>query len=276
MSKYVPKPDPEGINSPLESTPIKDVAILLVGFISIIFIIYFALGAISDFALTKISLDTEMRVLNKIWDRGSTSDQNPKVFTEFIDGLNKHVGFPLNVSVICDKDPNAFALPGGKVLLTSGLLNSVKSENGLAFVLAHEVGHFINRDHIRGLGRKILFQLGASLLGIPNDLSATGAVSFMIDRSFDRNQETNADEYALSLVQKVYGHAWGAEEFFVAVQAKETELESSFSRFVSTHPMTDARIARIKAAQTGAPADLKLPERPFSEWVSDFDCSTKE
>jgi Zn-dependent protease with chaperone function len=98
----------------------------------------------------------------------------------------------------------------------------------------------------------------------------------MIDRSFDRNQETNADEYALSLVQKVYGHAWGAEEFFVAVQAKESDVESSFNRFVSTHPLTDARIARIRSAQAGAPADLKLPERRFSEWVSEFDCTTEE
>jgi Zn-dependent protease with chaperone function len=58
---------------------------------------------------------------------------------------------------------NAMAVPGGKMVVFSGLLDSLSSTNGLMFVLAHEVGHFKNRDHLRLMGRGIVLSILAML-----------------------------------------------------------------------------------------------------------------
>lgn len=274
MSDYVPKPDIEGINSPEKTTPVKDVAILLAGFFGILFAFYFVFTSVTDWALTRVSLQTEMRYLGKLWtsiDKEYSEDRRPRDFDDFVGVVNQHVYFPLRVSVMCDKDANAFALPGGVVYLTSGLFTKVKSENGLAFVLAHEVGHFINRDHIRGVGRQIVFAVGAAMFGF-SDMGGASALGGMISHAFDRGQEAAADEYALALMQKVYGHTWGADEFFSALAKEETVVDKTVTRFLSTHPLSSERSDRIRASQKGEPQPLKEPARPFTQWSEDFGC----
>lgn len=274
MSDYVPKPDIEGINSPEKTTPVKDLSVLVAGFLGVVFAFYFLFSSVTDWALTRVSLQTEMRYLGGLWtsiDNGLAKDQRPRDFDDFVGLINAHVYFPLRVSVVCQKEANAFALPGGGIYLTSGLLEKVKSENGLAFVLGHEVGHFINRDHIRGVGRQIVFAFGAAMFGF-SDMGGASALSGMISHAFDRGQETAADEYALGLMQKVYGHTWGADEFFSALAKDETVVDKTVTRFLSTHPLSSERVNRIRASQTGEPQPLKTPARPFAQWSGDFGC----
>ncbi|MCA9771470.1 MAG: M48 family metallopeptidase, partial [Myxococcales bacterium] len=70
--------------------------------------------------------------------------------------------YTFRVSVIDAPEPNAMAMPGGRILVTQGLLDRVESENELASVLGHELGHFHGRDHLRGLGRSA----GIALLSV--------------------------------------------------------------------------------------------------------------
>jgi Zn-dependent protease with chaperone function len=58
---------------------------------------------------------------------------------------------------------NAAALPGGHMLVFSGLLTEMRSENELAFVLAHELGHYAHRDHLRGLGRALVLMAASTV-----------------------------------------------------------------------------------------------------------------
>ncbi len=58
-----------------------------------------------------------------------------------------------------EKRPNAFAMPGGTTGLITGLLETLDNEIELAFVIAHELGHFHNRDHLSGLGRAAGFSV---------------------------------------------------------------------------------------------------------------------
>jgi beta-barrel assembly-enhancing protease len=264
VSQYVPKPDAEGINSPAHETPLRDLALLLGGFFAVLVVLFLVLVAASDLLLTRISLQSEMRFLDRFWSNSRIGREAPEDFKNFVERLNEHVGFPLRVDILCDRDPNAFALPGGVVYLTSGLLDSLESENGLAFVLAHEIGHFVNRDHIRGLGRTLIFRLGLALIGIGTDLSSLQMMGSTIERTFDQSRETQADIYALELVKKVYGHTWGADELFLALSKKQTSLDKALGKFVSTHPPTDDRLKQIKASQIGEKPGLKTP--PFQKW----------
>ena len=63
------------------------------------------------------------------------------------------------VLYVPDKTVNALAIPGDRVIIYQGLLTEVQSENELMMVLGHELGHFANRDHLRGLSRQILIRL---------------------------------------------------------------------------------------------------------------------
>lgn len=271
MADYVPKPDLEGINSPASYSPFKDAVILVSGFLVIVCVFYYSFIHLTDWAFTKVSPETEMKLLSKLWpDRlkeGLSEEEQPEDFKALVAGVNAETKLPLRVSIICDENPNAFALPGGVIYLTSGLFKTLKSENGAAFVLGHEIGHFIHRDHIRGLGRQIVFAVGASLFGF-GDITSLKAIDSFIARGFDRDQESDADTFALDLVRKLYGHTWGAQEFFEEMSKEETAVTRTLSRFASTHPLSSARLDRVRATQTGAPVELKTPADGFNKWTA--------
>ncbi|RYZ71841.1 MAG: hypothetical protein EOP05_11645, partial [Proteobacteria bacterium] len=163
--------------------------------------------------------------------------------------------------------PNAYALPGGVIHLTSGLFDTLKTKNGAAFVLGHEIGHFINRDHIRGVGRQLIFAVGASLFGFSN-LTSLGAFDSLIARSFDRDQESNADRYAEKLVKQVYGHTWGGEEFFATMAKDESSFTNALSRFSSTHPLSSERLKEIQKTQIGPKLQLQVSTDHFASWTA--------
>ena len=73
--------------------------------------------------------------------------------------------FPYELLFIPDRDTiNAAALPGNYVIVYGGLLEEMDSENELMMVLGHELGHFANRDHMRGIGRSLAIPIVMSLI----------------------------------------------------------------------------------------------------------------
>ena len=129
---------------------------------------------------------------------------------------------------------------------SAGLLEKVRSENELIFILGHEMGHFKNKDHLLGLGRGIVFMaLSMALLGADN-----GANEFLStflnfsESSFSRQQESRADVFALNVVQCRYGHISGATQFFETLI--DEEKSTRFSHFFASHPDTTERIKTIE------------------------------
>ncbi len=166
--------------------------------------------------------------------------------------------------VIDEDEPNAGALPGGYILLTSGLVDEIESENELAFVLGHELGHFHNRDHLRRLGRGVVYSLALATLvgssGSAPDLA--GRVGDLTSRGFDREQERAADRFGLALVAATYGHLGSSWNFFQRLAAESSKLDE-MAAYLATHPATAARIEALKryAEQKGWPLDG--PATPF-------------
>ncbi len=271
---YVPKPDIEGINSPRaeDHRPFRDVVILLLGFFAIFIFCFLTLTVAADWAITKISIKSELSLFGSMWDRwdGFDKDGKPRTspnFDRFVAGILKHVDIPVKVSVMCEETPNAFALPGGRIFLTSGLLTSLKSENGLAFVLGHEIGHVLHRDHLRGIARSLSFGIAAGVLGFQT-VGGFDSLNAFLQRAYDRHQETSADSYGLELLNKVYGHTHGAEELFAILAAKESKLERAVARIAYTHPPSKDRLRRIEATQIE-------PKRELVDWATDFHCPNK-
>ncbi len=149
----------------------------------------------------------------------------------------------LRVGLIDSSQPNALAFPGGLILVTTGLMDQVESENELAFVLGHELGHYRGRDHVRSLGRGLA--LGLILTAIGQSGSAGELIAFtgqLTSRSFSREQESSADTFGLSLVVAEFGHVEGATDFFEKLPSPDSSLERSLATYLATHPLSDARV----------------------------------
>ena len=146
-------------------------------------------------------------------------------------------------------DPNAFALPGGGVGVTRGLLEKVESETGMAMVLAHELGHHAGRHSLKRIGRTLVWNtlLNVVLGGV--DLSALELGLWLSESGYGREQERNADQFGMKLVHKIYGHTQGALEFFELVQTESGQDDSEWLAFTSTHPLTTERISYLKDLQ---------------------------
>lgn len=153
--------------------------------------------------------------------------------------------YDLHLRVIDAEEENAFAVPGGLILVTSGLIAEATSENELAFVLAHEIGHFRNRDHLRGLGRKALLSVLLAGAGVYGNSSLLDVTSGLLELRFGRGQEEAADRVALSLLQQHYGHV-GHSWDFLRRAVDEAGLEEVIPTFLRTHPASAARVAALR------------------------------
>lgn len=171
-----------------------------------------------------------------------------KIMDEFRPFLTKD-DRRLNYKVCVTPDPhvNAIAVPGGMVVVFSGLLNRVDSQDEIAFVLAHELGHFHHRDHLKGLGRALVaLFLSVTILG--ENSAATNFIFNSIgqvEMKFSRSQEKAADLYAIKLLEKCYGSANGAVAFMQKLAMDEKRWK--FFYYFSSHPHPSDRLKYIKS-----------------------------
>ena len=165
---------------------------------------------------------------------------------------------------------NAFALPGGQVFITEGLLKRLKTDGQLAGVLGHEMGHVVARHGAEHIAKQQLAQglTGAAVLATydPNNPSSrnSAAVAAMIgnlvNMRFGRQDELEADRLGVRL-----GSEAGYDPRSMIALMKILEESSQGNRppeFFSTHPNPENRIQRIEAAireryPNGVPSGLE-------------------
>lgn len=163
--------------------------------------------------------------------------------------------------------PNAFAVPGGYVYVTRGLLALANSEAELAFVLAHEIGH-VTADHSKARrDRNILTQLGAAAAGIltgSGELAQTaGQIGQGFFLSYSRDQEFESDALAVRYAAAA-GYDVNAGANLLTSLGRVSELENlvqgrnetrAVPAWARTHPLSQDRVARVVALAN----ELQLP-----------------
>lgn len=249
--KFTPKEIKSNVNiSP--TSPIKDFFELVIKIVGVILAIYVLLGFAVDYIAPRISINTELR-LGKLFstrfekkERKSVELQLQQILDELVKNSQGLPPFNYKVYVEESKDVNALALPGGNIIVLSPLLKEVESKNELAMVLAHELGHFYHRDHLRGLGCSLVFLLISSVL-FGSDSSVSKVITNAVTNAemrFSQVQEKAADLYALDVLNKTYGSVAGATDFFEKMSRKE-KLWPILYIFAS-HPYPESRIVAIK------------------------------
>ncbi|MBM4263774.1 MAG: M48 family metallopeptidase [Deltaproteobacteria bacterium] len=188
------------------------------------------------------------RIVRKVGERIARAAEKPEYKWEF--------------SVINEPETvNAFAVPGGKVAVYTGIFGPARDEAGLAVVLGHEVAHALLRHPAERMSQGLLLQLGGVGLGVAlgrnpalanQVLQAYGlGAGVGIALPFGRSQESEADRVGLILMAKagydprVALELW--ERMEMGDKRKEGEKGSRPPEFLSTHPGYETRVKQIRA-----------------------------
>ena len=165
------------------------------------------------------------------------------VFTKITEGEDlREIGYRLTLVDL--GAPNAFAMPGGIIAVTPELLEMVETEIGLAFVIAHEIGHHEHRHVTKGMGHSLLLALVFSWFSEGAAGAILSQAQDLASRRYSRQAEREADDFAIQLILRKYGTLTGAGEFFQKIA--EISGESEFSAYFSTHPQSRERLKRIE------------------------------
>jgi Zn-dependent protease with chaperone function len=215
--------------------------------------VYFLLGLAVDLIAPRLPLSIEHRIagwFRNLHHSAAGMSEEAGAVQEIVDRIeNDCARLPYRFTVHVHDDPavNAAALPGGHIVVFRGLLESVRSENELAFVMAHEMGHFADRDHLKGFGRSLVFlTLWAVVFGGNGTVGEVLADGInLTELGFSRRQEAKADAYAIDLLNCAYGHVGGGTDFFKKMTgSKDTRV---FGHYFSSHPRNQERIDALNA-----------------------------
>ncbi|MEI5638283.1 MULTISPECIES: M48 family metallopeptidase [unclassified Pseudoalteromonas] len=172
----------------------------------------------------------------------------------------KYANQQWEVVVFADDSANAFALPGGKIGVHTGILNVAENQHQLAAVMGHEVGHVIAEHANERVSQNSILQLGlqagAAVLEM-NNVEYRNAImqglglgaQFGIALPFSRSHESEADVIGLDLMAKAGFDPKGSVALW---QNMEKQAGQRPPEFMSTHPAPQSRIAQLQANMTTA------------------------
>lgn len=247
--KYQPSL-PEHNDNVSHRKPLREFLLIMAALSALALALFWLSGLAIDWAVERMSPEMEARIQRALAvpaepDKSARPALQVRL-QQMTDALRACAGifYPVTVQVEESELPNAFALPGARIVVFTGLLDKVSSQNGLSFVLAHELSHLKNRDHLRGLGRGLLLIAVSTLLtGARSDLTQILVPANQVGAArHSQARETAADSSALDILECRFGHAGGATEFFEQLLEDKDE-PIGLGHFLDSHPAVQARIA---------------------------------
>jgi metalloendopeptidase OMA1, mitochondrial len=219
----------------------------------------------SDSESTKMGLDAYEKILK---ESKLSTDQamiaRVKRVGSRIATVSGQTDYKWEFNVIVDDTPNAFALPGGKVGVNTGLFKVVQNDDQLAAVMAHEVGHAIAHHGAERMSQQMAVQAGLASLGLGGDTAsqysqlAAMAATLGVVLPFSRTQEAEADHIGVIMMAKAGYDPRAA----VALWENFSKLGGDRQpEFMSTHPAPASRIQNIKALLPEATAIYNKSEK---------------
>lgn len=216
---------------------------------------------IAAWAVARIPLEQETKLGQVFFDQhkaGLKLVEGPAL--ELVRGiggrLTRDSRYQYQFHVAQDRSVNAFAMPGGFVVVHTGLIQLADTPEELAGVLAHEVQHVEQRHSLRAMAQSLgLYAVLSLLVGDTSSLASLGGD--LLKLKFSRNHETEADREGLKALVAAGIRPEGMRDFF-AKMAAQSRLELGL---LSTHPASEERMAEMdrmikalpEAARNAAP-----------------------
>jgi len=164
-------------------------------------------------------------------------------------------GYQWEFNLVDNKEVNAWCMPGGKVVVYTGILPITQNEAALAVVLGHEIAHAVAQHGSERMSQGLLQQLGGAALGValankPVETQNLYMTAYGIGSNvggilpFSRKEESEADKYGLYFAAMAGYNPQEAVPFWQRMSAAGG---SKPPEFLSSHPSDETRIAKIKA-----------------------------
>jgi Zn-dependent protease with chaperone function len=171
---------------------------------------------------------------------------------------------PLQIAVVRRPEPNAIALPGGRIYVFQGLIAKAETADELAGVIAHEIGHVARHDGTRSIlqGAGLSFLFGMLLGDFVGGGAMVVAATTVLRSSYSREVERAADAYAIELTSK----AGSDPQALARMLARIADDKGRGPKVLLDHPEAAERIAAINAVpRASAPATPLLGP---GEWAA--------
>ncbi|MDF1555018.1 MAG: M48 family metallopeptidase [Deferrisomatales bacterium] len=262
--QFRPRPLEGNVNV-ATTQPLVELAWLAGGLAGLLSVAYLLLGLAVDWVAPRVPYAMERSLGERLWP-APEGDPDPRraeiqMLLDRVSAAAPQEPGPVRLQMVVSPTVNAAALPGGRVLVFSGLLEQAESENEVAMVLAHELGHVVHRDPLRALGRGLVLAfLASSLVGEERSVETFVGGSLTLGHlRYSRRQEQAADRFAVETLVALYGHAGGATALFQKIQVSGRDGHGP--RALSTHPGSGARVAAIEAliAEGAFPVSAPAP-----------------
>jgi len=207
--------------------------------------------------------------------------------TSYLQGMGSSIGVEaqdgehqLNFFVVRDRSINAFAIPGGFIGVNVGLILRTESESELAGVMAHEIGHVVQRHIARSVlnqGRNsmatLASTLGAILIGaITGSANAAAGLvaiaqgtAMQQNINFTRMEEQEADRVGIAYMAAAGYDPHGMASFFGTMMRERGGGADQIPQLLLSHPIDSSRIAEARARLASMPPVPKRPDSPGYE-----------
>ena len=219
--------------------------------------------------------DQQIRSQYGVYDHPGLNEYVTRVGMTMVPHSHRsHLGY--HFAVLDTPVVNAFAVPGGYIYVTRGILAMMNSEAELAVVLGHELGHVNARHSARRLSNMILVQVGLAVGGALSETFAkiSGAASVGIQLLFlkySRGDERQADRLGVEYARKGSYNPGKMIDFFSSLQ-KMGDLSGGHALpgFLSTHPLTGERIKNTQAMITETDRGLHVRQNDYFNRINNM------
>ena len=207
-----------------------------------------------------------------------------------LEGVENERDYPFNLHIVADPSINAFALPGGHMVVHTGLLLKAREPEEVLGVLAHEIAHVTRQHSLRQLiGTVGLFTLVQTVFGDFTGLIAvlTDGGTKLLRLQFSRDFEREADDIGWDALVRADINPGGLITFFETLREEHDKARGplttaqNYLNFLSTHPATEERIERLKTKWLNLDSDFRaipteLDFRAFQRAIQGYVASSSE
>ena len=177
---------------------------------------------------------------------------------------------PYEYTLVASDVPNAFALPGGKIFITAGLMSRMSNERELAAVLGHETAHVAAMHNVQGMlrqmGSAVLVQVAGIIVGADKQKAAEAAakvVGAMANLKYSRNDEYEGDKYGILYMTRAGYNPYGMVELLTTLKNLSDTEGGTLTEMFQTHPLTSKRIEEAQQTiETGSETKKFSPKAP--------------
>ncbi len=201
---------------------------------------------------TKVSTDKKNTELVK-----SVGARISKAVEQYManQGLSSHLdGYAWEFNLVDDATPNAWCMPGGKVVFYTGILPYCQDENGIAVVMGHEIAHAVARHGNERMSQQMVTQFGAELGGVmlseksPQTQAVFSTVyglgsQLLVALPYSRSHETEADKLGLIFMAMA---GYNPEHAITFWQRMASSSGAKSPQFLSTHPSDETRVRDLQ------------------------------